>query len=105
MISDDAIVITFPEMDPLDQLYLAIDTLNMEQVNKIIKYCEEHKLIANLSETRRKNLAEQLRIERIKWKKEMNNVKKNKKEESDDENEEEVEIKTIKSKRASKSKK
>ena len=75
-VSDTNIKLEVVNFDKLDQLYLIIDTLNTEQLDKVIKYCEEQKTVSNLIEIRRKNLAEILRVERIKWKKEMNNIRK-----------------------------
>src|SRR5579872_2206963 len=81
------------ELDKLDEFCSLIDSMNIEQLEKIIKYCEEQRVVASLIEKRRKSFAEQLRIERIKWKKELNNVKKIKREDSFEESTEEEEIK------------
>src|SRR5271167_3612328 len=78
----------------IDKLYNLIDLLNKEDVEKIIKYCEEQKLIIDLSDKRKKNLANNLRIERIKFKKELNEmknkIKQNKEDDFDSESEEEI---------------
>lgn len=63
-------------LDRLDNLYLTIDTLNNEELDKIILYAQDQKTIVKLSDKRKKDLSNQLRIERIKMKKELNNIKK-----------------------------
>lgn len=77
-------------LNKLDKLYLTIDTLEYHELDKIIKYTEEQKIISKLAESRKKDLSNQLRIERIKMRRElMEERKKNKKEESSDEESEE----------------
>ncbi len=60
----------------IDSVYNFIDTLDLEELNKIIQYCEEQKIVIDLIDKRKKKLAEILRIERIKFRKEMNNMEK-----------------------------
>lgn len=75
-------------LDKIDELYLTIDTLNIEEIDKVIKYAEEQKIIANLTEKRRKDMINKLRVERIRYKKELNDLKARKhKNDSDDSSE------------------
>lgn len=84
-------------LDKLDELYLTIDTLSEGELNNIIKYAEEQKVLVNFAEKRRQALANQLRIERIKLKKELNNIK-SKQKHDDDQNEEDIDFPIVKSK-------
>jgi hypothetical protein len=75
-------------LDKIDELYLTIDTLNIEEIDKVIKYAEEQKIIANLTEKRRKDMVNKLRVERIRYKKELNDIKAKKyKNDTDDSSE------------------
>lgn len=56
----------------LDQLYLTIDTLSEQELDKLTRYIEEQKLLLNISINRRSKLTNELRIERIKMRKELN---------------------------------
>jgi hypothetical protein len=77
-------------LNKLDNLYLTIDTLEYNELEKVIKYAEEQKSISKLAEKRKKDLSNQLRIERIKMRRELiEQKKKNKKEESSEEESEE----------------
>jgi len=69
-------LVTMTHEQQLDSIYNFIDMLDLEELNNIIKYCEEQKSVIGLIDKRRKKLAEILRIERIRFRKEMNNVKK-----------------------------
>ena len=60
----------------MDSIYNFIDTLDLEELNKMIQYCEEQKVVIDLIEKRRKKLAEILRVERIKFRKEMNSMER-----------------------------
>lgn len=62
--------------DKLDELYNVIDMLDKEEIKKIMQYCIDQQNIVHLLEKRRKNLANLLRIERIKFRKELNEMKK-----------------------------
>ena len=81
-------------LDKLDELYLTIDTLSESELNNIIKYAEEQKTIVHFTEKRRQALANQLRIERIKIKKELNNIKL--KQKNDIEDEEDIDMPVVK---------
>lgn len=59
----------------IDNIYMMIDTLSSDELDMIIKYAEEQKQISDLVEKRRKQFSNQLRIERIKYKKELNNIR------------------------------
>jgi hypothetical protein len=78
----------------IDELYSVIDLLNKEDIDKIIKYCEEQLIIVDISDKRKKSLANQLRIERIKFRKELNDIKnkikQNKEEEFISDSDEEI---------------
>lgn len=77
-------------LNKLDNLYLTIDTLDFNDLDKVIKYTEEQKIISNLAERRRKDLSNQLRGERIKMRREiLEEKRKSKKEESSEEESEE----------------
>lgn len=89
---------SLPFIEKIDRIYNFIDELNLEEINEIIKYCEEQKAVIHLIDKRRKKLAEILRIERIKFRKEMNSMDKKlnerrEKEESFESEEESIEIK------------
>lgn len=60
----------------IDSIYNFIDESDLEELNNIIKYCEEQKSVIGLIDKRKKKLAEILRIERIKFRKEMNSMEK-----------------------------
>jgi|SRR5271170_7169384 len=62
--------------NPHDELYNTIDTLDLEALKSIVQYCVDQKSIIHISEKRKKILANQLRIERIKFRKELNDMKK-----------------------------
>lgn len=59
----------------IDHIHTLIDALSSDELDKIIRYAEEQKQISDLAEKRRKEFANQLRIERIKFKKELNNIR------------------------------
>ena len=91
----------------LDNIYIAIDSLNEKELDEVIKYIDEQKLITKISEKRREKLRNEMRIERIKMRKELNNEMKNKKkvikpkdeEEQEESSEKEKPVKTIKKKK------
>src|SRR5580693_293985 len=62
-------------LNKLDELYLTIDTLTEQELDKIVKYIEDQRLIVNVLERRKSALTNELRIERIKMRKELNNMK------------------------------
>jgi hypothetical protein len=62
-------------LNKLDELYLTIDTLTEQELDKIIKYIEDQRLIVNVLERRKSALTNELRIERIKMRKELNSMK------------------------------
>lgn len=86
----------------LDNLYLTIDTLNEQELEKIIKYIEDQKLIVNVLDRRKAALTNEMRIERIKMRTELNKMKKQskptkvKEEPESDIEDIEIEIKPVK---------
>lgn len=62
--------------NPHDELYNTIDTLDLEELKSIVEYCLDQKRIIHISDKRKKILSNQLRIERIKFRKELNDMKK-----------------------------
>lgn len=59
----------------LDTLYLTIDTLDIMELDKITKYIEEQKLIIDIIERRKVAITNELKSERIKLRRELNNLK------------------------------
>lgn len=62
-------------LNKLDELYLTIDTLTEQELDKIVKYIEDQRLIVNVLERRKSALTNELRIERIKMRKELNSMR------------------------------
>ena len=62
-------------LNKLDNLYLTLDTLTEQELDKVVKYIEDQKLIVNVCERRKSQLTNELRIERIKMRKELNAIK------------------------------
>lgn len=62
----------------LDNIFIAIDSLNEKELEEVVKYIEDQKFIVKISEKRREKLRNEMRIERIKMRKELNNENKKK---------------------------
>lgn len=74
-------IIKLPELSDdyyltkMDNLYLTIDSLGEKDLDKIIKYIGDQKLILGVIERRKSDITNEMRVERIKMRKELNATK------------------------------
>lgn len=58
-------------LNDYDRVLLSLDKFDIDQLNKVIEYCNEQKLLINISDKRKAAIRNELRVERIKMRKEL----------------------------------